>query len=66
LAPTPGQSIVRRADNADLLSGSVLNARGNHSLFVYSRYGYFDNINDFYAKNGYKILDRTDIPEEKL
>lgn len=34
-------------------------------LVYNGRYVYFDNMNDFYAKNSYRLLDRTDIPEEK-
>ena len=67
IPPTPGQSIVRRPDNADMFSlGSVLNSRNYKSWFIYGGYGYFDNMNDFYAKNNYQILDRTSIPQEKI
>lgn len=67
IPPTPGQSIVRRPDNADLFTlGSVLNSRNYKSWFIYGGYGYFDNMNDFYEKNNYQILDRTSIPKEKI
>ncbi|WP_371363209.1 Phosphoglycerol transferase I [Sporomusa rhizae] len=67
IPPTPGQSIVRRPDNADLFTlGSVLNSRNYKSRFIYGGYGYFDNMNDFYEKNNYQILDRTSIPKEKI
>lgn len=67
IPPTPGQSIVRRPDNDDLFTlGSVLNSRDYKSWFIYGGYGYFDNMNDFYAKNNYQILDRTSIPKEKI
>lgn len=67
IPPTPGQSIVRRPDNADMFSlGSVLNSRDYKSWFIYGGYGYFDNMNDFYEKNNYQILDRTSIPKEKI
>ncbi|CQR71828.1 Sulfatase family protein [Sporomusa ovata] len=67
IPPTPGQSIVRRPNNDDLFTlGSVLNSRNYKSWFVYGGYGYFDNMNDFYAKNNYQILDRTSIPKEKI
>jgi phosphoglycerol transferase MdoB-like AlkP superfamily enzyme len=32
------------------------------SEFVYGGYGYFDNMNYFFAHNGYKDVDRRDIP----
>ena len=67
IPPTPGQSILRRPDNGDLFTlGSVLRGKNYTNWFVYGGYGYFDNMNDFYAGNGYKILDRTDIPKEKI
>jgi len=67
IPPTPGQSILRRPDNTDLFSlGSVLKSKNYTNWFVYGGYGYFDNMNDFYVKNGYKVLDRTDIPKEKI
>lgn len=67
IPPTPGQSIVRRPDNDDLFTlGSVLNSHDYKSWFIYGGYGYFDNMNDFYAKNNYQILDRTSIPKEKI
>ncbi|SDE46000.1 LTA synthase family protein [Sporomusa acidovorans] len=67
IPPTPGQSIVRRPDNDDLFTlGSVLNSRNYKSWFIYGGYGYFDNMNDFYQKNNYQVLDRTSIPKEKI
>jgi phosphoglycerol transferase MdoB-like AlkP superfamily enzyme len=67
IPPTPGQSILRRPDNADLFTlGSVLKGKDYTNWFVYGGYGYFDNMNEFYARNGYNILDRTAIPKEKI
>lgn len=67
IPPTPGQSIVRRPDNDDLFTlGSVLNNHNYKSWFIYGGYGYFDNMNDFYEKNNYQILDRTSIPKDKI
>ena len=31
--------------------------------FIYSGYGYFDNMNDYFAHNGYRVIDRTDMAE---
>jgi len=57
--PTPGSSIVRRPDNKELFSLATLFKKHNYTLtFVYGGYGYFDNMNAFYANNGYKVLDR--------
>src|SRR2546422_605233 len=46
LPPPPGQSIVRRPNNAGLFSlGSVFDRHGYTSVFAYGGYGYFDNMN---------------------
>jgi len=65
--PTPGQSIVRRPDNAGLSSlATVFNAKGYDSLFLYGGYGWFDNMNAFFGANGYRVVDRTAIPREAV
>lgn len=65
--PTPGQSIVRRPDNAGLSSlAAVFNAKGYDSLFLYGGYGWFDDMNRFFAANGYRVVDRTAIPREAV
>jgi phosphoglycerol transferase MdoB-like AlkP superfamily enzyme len=65
--PTPGQSIVRRPDNAGLSSlASVFNAKGYDSMFLYGGYGWFDDMNRFFAANGYRVVDRTAIPREAV
>ena len=60
--PTPGDSIVKAHNNENLLSvADVFNDRGYQSDFVYGGYGYFDNMNYFFAHNGYRTVDRNDI-----
>lgn len=67
LPPTPGQSILRRADNADMATlGAVFRANGYVSDFLYGGYGYFDNMNAFFGANGYAIKDRTTIPNDEI
>ncbi|HSD44494.1 MAG TPA: LTA synthase family protein [Burkholderiales bacterium] len=67
LPPTPGQSIVRRPGNAGLSSlAAVFNAKGYVSLFLYGGYGWFDDMNRFFAANGYRVVDRTAIPHEAV
>ncbi|MEO8459565.1 MAG: LTA synthase family protein [Dokdonella sp.] len=64
--PTPGESIVKRANNENLFSlGDVFNSKGYVSEFLYGGYGAFDNMNYFFENNGYKVLDRESIPPEK-
>jgi phosphoglycerol transferase MdoB-like AlkP superfamily enzyme len=67
LPPTPGESIVRRPNNAHLFSiGSVLEDKGYSVVFAYGGYGYFDNMNAFFEANHYRVLDRRDIPDDKV
>jgi len=63
--PTPGRSIVKRPVN-DVLesSGSVFAAKGYQPQFFYGGYGYFDNMNNFFARNGFVIHDRGTEPED--
>lgn len=67
LPPTPGQSIVRRPKNEHLFTlGSVFRERGYDTAFIYGGYGYFDNMNYFFAENGYRVLDRTSVPSTNI
>lgn len=62
--PTPGDSLIRQDHNENLFSlADIFNARGYISEFVYGGYGYFDNMNYFFAHNGYQAVDRTAIPK---
>lgn len=60
--PTPGESIVKRPHNEALFSlARVFNSKGYTSQFVYGGYGAFDNMNYFFANNGYEVHDRAEI-----
>jgi len=66
IPPTPGNSVVRRPDNANLFSlGSVLRAKGYDVRFLYGGYGYFDNMNAFFASNGYEVIDRALLAQDE-
>ncbi|MXN92385.1 sulfatase-like hydrolase/transferase [Flavobacterium sp. Sd200] len=59
IPPTPGQSIVKRPDNANLYTvNSVFKAKGYDSNFFYGGDGYFDNMNAYFGGNGFTIYDR--------
>ena len=63
IPPTPGDSLIKEKHNENLFSlADIFNQRGYVSEFVYGGYGYFDNMNYFFAHNGYKDVDRRDIP----
>jgi phosphoglycerol transferase MdoB-like AlkP superfamily enzyme len=65
--PTPGESIVKRPDNEGLFSlASVFNRQGYVSEFLYGGYGAFDNMNYFFAHNGYVVKDRENIPKDTV
>jgi phosphoglycerol transferase MdoB-like AlkP superfamily enzyme len=65
--PTPGNSIVKRPNNANLFTlGEVFNQRGYESLYLYGGYGYFDNMQDFFGGNGYTVIDRLAIAKENI
>lgn len=65
--PTPGQSIVRRPGNENLFSiGFVFKDRGYDTKFIYGGHGYFDNMNAFFAGNGFETVDRTDMTKEEI
>ena len=67
LPPTPGQSILRRKDNADMSTlGAIFRDNGYSCDFIYGGYGYFDNMNAFFSANGYEIKDRTTIPDDEI
>jgi phosphoglycerol transferase MdoB-like AlkP superfamily enzyme len=60
IPPLPGTSIVKRPDNGNFFSwGSVMAGLGYANKFIYGGYGYFDNMNAFYAGNGFAIVDRA-------
>ncbi|HNI64079.1 MAG TPA: LTA synthase family protein, partial [Agitococcus sp.] len=66
IPPTAGSAVVRRPHNDGLFSlASVLNKKGYDSKFIYGGYGYFDNMNTFFAGNGYQVIDRTDFKEDE-
>jgi phosphoglycerol transferase MdoB-like AlkP superfamily enzyme len=65
--PTPGESIVKRAGNENLASlADVFNGKGYDSQFLYGGYGAFDNMNYFFGHNGYRVHDRTEIPDKSI
>ena len=66
--PTPGNSIVRRPNNQNLFSiATILKQNNYHPYFIYGGDGYFDNMNTFFARQGFDIVDRdrgNPLPEK--
>jgi phosphoglycerol transferase MdoB-like AlkP superfamily enzyme len=65
--PTPGRSIVKRPkdDTLDAV-GKILKQKGYENKFLYAGYGYFDNMNDFFSKNGYEVVDRLKFSKDEI
>jgi phosphoglycerol transferase MdoB-like AlkP superfamily enzyme len=62
LPPTPGRSLVKRPHNEHLFTlGSVFRGKGYDTAFIYGGYGYFDNMNDYFGHNGYRVIDRAGV-----
>ena len=67
IPPTPGRSLVKRPDNARLYNvGKVFKDRGYDIAFIYGGRGYFDNMNAFYAGNGYRVVDLYDFEDGEI
>lgn len=67
IPPLPGMSIVRRKDNENLHGiGSIFAQRGYSRKFIYGGYGYFDNMNYYFASNGFDIIDRVALDEKEV
>jgi phosphoglycerol transferase MdoB-like AlkP superfamily enzyme len=67
LPPLPGTSIVKRPKNENFVSwGSVMKEKGYDNKFIYAGHGYFDNMNYFYAHNGFTTIDRTNFANNEI
>ncbi len=67
IPPVPGNAIARRPGNDNLFSlGGVLQSKGYATKFIYGGFGYFDNMNAFFANNGYEIVDRNNLSKDEI
>lgn len=65
--PTPGRSLVKRPDNANIYSlGKVFKDKGYDVAFLYGGHGFFDNMNAFFSGNGYRIVDQLDLNSNEI
>ncbi|MEZ5729597.1 MAG: sulfatase-like hydrolase/transferase [Burkholderiaceae bacterium] len=65
--PTPGRAVPVRSRLPRLQSlGGVLAGKGYDALYLYGGYSYFDNMRVFFEGNGYEVIDRTDIPADRI
>jgi phosphoglycerol transferase MdoB-like AlkP superfamily enzyme len=62
LPPIPTVSILRRPGFGNVATwGAVMRSLGYQTSFLYGGYGYFDNMNAFFADNGFAVEDRRAI-----
>ncbi len=67
LAPVPPESVVKRTGNENLFNlATIMRKQGYSPSFIYGGYGTFDDMNSYYRKNGWRVLDRTDMPKPKF
>ena len=68
LPPTPGQSVVKRLPTRQgiFTLGKALKDQGYDSRYIYGGNSYFDNMGDFFGKNGYTVVDERDIPGDSI
>ncbi|MFM9989600.1 LTA synthase family protein [Flavobacterium sp.] len=67
IPPTAGESVVKRKDNKDKFStGSVFAKKGYNVKYIYGGDAYFDNMEDFFAGNGYGIVDKKTFKPEEI
>lgn len=65
--PTPGESIVKRPHNTGLVTlGEVFSEHGYDVKFLYGGYALFDNMRAYFSGNGYQVIDRGDIPSDRI
>ncbi len=62
IPPIPSTSILHRPGNAGIANwGSVMRDLGYETSFFYGGYGQFDDMNAFFAGNGFEVADRRAI-----
>jgi len=67
IPPTAGRSIVKRPINDTLDSvGDVFYQNGYDNKFIYAGHGYFDNMNNFFSKNNFTVVDRIDFKDSEI
>ena len=67
IPPTPGRSVIKRPGYERCYSlGKVFQDHGYDTAFLYGGRGYFDNMNAFFAGNGYRVVDQTDFARSEV
>ena len=67
LPPCPGQSIIKRPNNAGMHStGALLRDKGYTVKYFYGGNSYFDNMETFFGGNGYEIVDQKQYAPDEI
>lgn len=67
IPPTPGHAVLTRKNNKGFQTlGGVFKEQGYEPLFIYGGYSYFDNMQDFFAGNGYTVVDRSALAKSEI
>lgn len=67
LPPTAGESVIKREDNKNKFStAAIFKRKGYVVKFLYGGDAYFDNMEDFFAGNGYDIVDKKTLRSNEI
>ena len=68
IPPLAGRSVVKQPDGVDMFSsGTIFKEHGYNTSFIYGGHGYFDNMNAFFAANGFTdIVDKNDMSSDEI
>lgn len=67
MPPLPGISIIKRPDNKGFRSwGKIMRDDHYDTKYIYAGYGYFDNMNDYFAHNSYDVVDRSNFSKDEI
>lgn len=65
--PLPGSSIIRRPANSNLFNiSTVFKHHGYDSNFMFGGFSYFDNLENYFSNNGYKVTDRNNLSKDEI
>lgn len=66
LPPLPGMSVVRRDGNEGIeTAGKIFADRGYDTRWIYGGHGVFDNMNYYFANNGFEVCDRSSMRDDE-
>lgn len=67
LPPCPGQSLVKRTDTVAMHStGAIFREKGYDVIYFYGGNSYFDNMETFFTRNGYRVVDEKSYAPDQI